>query len=150
MNSKNVDIPIFEDYSWLFSICWGLNLSDKINLSWSDKYVTLSNPSIYHTSKNTKESYKSNKFKISSKTWNEEFVLPDRSYSISNIKKHETFTDNPPIGIYINKIENRIAIKMKAGYYKQLITAETMKLLGSTKHKMMQTYMIQMVKMCLI
>ena len=121
MNSKNVDIPIFEDYSWLFSICWGLNLSDKINLNWSDKYVTLSNPSIYHTSKNTKESYKSNKFKTSSKTWNEEFVLPDRSYSISDIqdyfefiiKKHETFTDNPPIGIYINKIENRIAIKWK-------------------------------------
>ena len=130
MNSKNVDIPIFEDYSWLFSICWGLNLSDKINLNCRDKYVTLSNPSIYHTSKNTKESYKSNKFKTSSKTWNEEFVLPDRSYSISDIqefiryfefiiKKHETFTDNPPIGIYINKIENRIAIKMKTGYYKR-------------------------------
>ena len=92
-----------------------------------DKYVTLSNPSIYHTSKNTKESYKSNKFKTSSKTWNEEFVLPDRSYSISDIqdyfefiiKKHETFTDNAPIGIYINKIENRIAIKMKTGYYKR-------------------------------
>ena len=54
MNSKNVGIPIFEDYSLLFSICWGLNLSDKINLNWSDKYVTLSNPSIYYTSKNTK------------------------------------------------------------------------------------------------
>ena len=112
----------------------------------------------FTTHQKIQESYKSNKFKISSKTWNEEFVLPDRSYSISNIqdyfefiiKKHETFTDNPPIGIYINKIENIIAIKMKTGYYKQLITAETMKLLGSTKHKMMQTYMIQMVKMCLI
>ena len=112
----------------------------------------------FTTHQKIQESYKSNKFKISSKTWNEEFVLPDRSYSISNIqdyfefiiKKHETFTDNPPIGIYINKIEDIIAIKMKTGYYKQLITAETMKLLGTTKHKMMQTYMIQMVKMCLI
>ena len=84
----------------------------------------------FTTHQKIQESYKSNKFKISSKTWNEEFVLPDRSYSISDIqefiryfefiiKKHETFTDNPPIGIYINKIENRIAIKMKTGYYKR-------------------------------
>ena len=37
--------------------------------------------------------------------------------------------------IYINKIENRIAFKIKIGYYLELLTPETMKLLGSTKSK---------------
>ena len=35
--------------------------------------------------------------------------------------------------IYINKIENRITFKTKAGYYLELLTPETIKLLGSTK-----------------
>ena len=58
-----------------------MNLKDKINLSRSDKYVALSNLSIYYTRKNIKKSYKNNKFKISAPTWNKEFELPDRSYS---------------------------------------------------------------------
>ena len=53
-----------------------LNLSDKINLKRSNKYVALSNLSIYYTWKNIKKSYKNNKFKISASTWNEEFQLP--------------------------------------------------------------------------
>ena len=39
------------------------------------------------------------------------------------------------IRIYINKIENRITFKIKTGYYLELLTPETMKLLGSTKSK---------------
>ena len=31
------------------------------------------------------------------------------------LKKHETITDNPSIGIYVNKIENRTTFKIKAG-----------------------------------
>ena len=50
-----------------------LNLTDKINLSRSDKYVALSNLSIYYTWKNIKKSYKNNKSCISAPTWNEEF-----------------------------------------------------------------------------
>ena len=42
-------------------------------------------------------------------------------------------TVNPLIRIYINKIENRVTFKIKAGYYLELLTPETMKLLGSTK-----------------
>ena len=37
--------------------------------------------------------------------------------------------------IYVNKIENRITFKIKTGYYLELLTPETMKLLGSTKSK---------------
>ena len=65
------------------------------------------------------------------------------SYSLSNIqdyfkyilKKHETVPDNPSIMIYVNNIENRITFKIKTGYYIELLTFETMKLLGSTKIK---------------
>ena len=46
------------------------------------------------------------------------------------IKKHKAFTDNPPGRIYVNKIENRITFKIKAGY--------EMKLLGSAKSKIMK------------
>ena len=69
------------------------------------------------------------------------FDLPDGSCSISDIqdyfgfiiKKHETLTENPLIQIYLNKIKNRIVFKIKTGYKLELLTLETMKLLGSTK-----------------
>ena len=37
--------------------------------------------------------------------------------------------------IYINKIENRITFKIKAAYFLEFSTPETIKLLGSTKSK---------------
>ena len=85
--------------------------------------------------------YKNNKFKISAPTWNDTLDLPDGSYSIEdiqnyfefNIKKHETLIENPPIQIYPKKIKNIIVFKIKAGYKLELLTPETMKLLGSTK-----------------
>ena len=120
-----------------------LNLTDKINLKSSDKYVALSNHSIQYTWKNIKKSYKYNKFKISAPTWNEEFELPDGSYSVSdiqdyfkyNFKKNEAVSDSPSIRIYINKIEKRIIFEIKTRYYLELLTREIMKLLGSTKSK---------------
>ena len=48
------------------------------------------------------------------------------------IKKHQRMTDNPPIRIHINQIENRITFKIKRGYYLELLTSETMNLLGRT------------------
>ena len=50
-------------------------------------------------------------------------------------KKHETVTDNPSKRIYVNKRQNRITFKIKTGYYLELLTPETMKLIGSTKSK---------------
>ena len=49
------------------------------------------------------------------------------------IKKHEKLTDNSPIRDWANKIKNIITFKIKARYYFELLTPETMKLLGSTK-----------------
>ena len=51
------------------------------------------------------------------------------------LKKHETVTDNPSIMIYLNKIENKIIFKTETGYHLELLTLETIKLLGSTKSK---------------
>ena len=50
-----------------------LNISDKIRLRRSGKYVALLNLSIYDTWKNINKSSNNNKFKISAPTWNEEF-----------------------------------------------------------------------------
>ena len=65
-----------------------LNLSDKINLKRSDKCVALSNLSIYYTRKNIKKSYRINKFKMSTPSWNEELELSDGSYSVSDIQNY--------------------------------------------------------------
>ena len=65
-----------------------INLTDKIDLRRKDRYIALSNLSIYYTWKNIKKSYKNNKFKISAPTWNEEFELPDESYSIQDIQDY--------------------------------------------------------------
>ena len=51
------------------------------------------------------------------------------------LKSHSESVDNPPIRIYINRIENRITFKFKNGYYLELLTPETTKLLGSTESK---------------
>ena len=42
-------------------------------------------------------------------------------------------TENPPVQIYVNKIKNRIVFKIKTGYKLELLTPETIKLLGSAK-----------------
>ena len=51
------------------------------------------------------------------------------------LKKHSESVDNPSIRMYVNRIENRITFKIKRGYYLELLTPETMKLLGSTESK---------------
>ena len=64
--------------------------------------------------KNIKGSYNNNKFKISAPMWNDKFELSDGLYLISDIqdrserilKKQWQNIDNPPVRIYVDKIEN--------------------------------------------
>ena len=65
-----------------------LNLADKIDLQRSEISIALSNLSIYYTWKNIKSSNVNNKFKISAPRWNDKFVLPDESYSVSDIQEY--------------------------------------------------------------
>ena len=121
----------------------GLKLTDTLDLRRGQKTVALSNLSIYYTWKTKKSSSNNNIFKISAPTLNKKFELPDGSYSISDIqdyfeyilKKHHENVNNPSIKIYLNKIENRITFKINSGYYRELLTLETIKLLGSTESK---------------
>ena len=104
--------------------------------------MALANLSIYYTWKYVNSTYNNNKFKILTPTWNETFDLPDGSYNISElqdyieyiIKKHETIGETVPILIYASTINNRIVLKIKRGYKLELLSKETMKLLGSTKN----------------
>ena len=120
-----------------------LKLTDKLDLRRGQKILLYQILVFTVTWKNIKSSYNNNKFKISAPTWSDEFELPDGSYSVSDIqdyfeyilKKHSENVDNPSARIYVNKIENRITFKIKNGYYLELLTPETMKLLGSTKSK---------------
>ena len=97
--------------------------------------------SIYYTWKTIKSAYNNNKFKNSGPTWNDTFDLPDGSYSIDDIqdyfefiiKKHENLTEDPLVEIYPITIKSRIIFKIKTGYKLELLSSETMKLLGDTK-----------------
>ena len=117
------------------------NLIDKLDLKNPNKNMALASLIIYYTWKNVKSIYDHIKFKISAPTWNDTFDLPDKSYNISEIqdyieyiiKKHETIAETTLILIYANKISNRIVFKIKTGYKLELLSKETMKLLGSTK-----------------
>ena len=117
------------------------DLIDNLDFKNPNKNMELVKLSIYYTWKNVKSTYNNNKFKISAPTWNEKFDLPDGSYKISEIqdyieyiiKKHETISENAPTLIYANTINNRIVSKIKTRYKLELLSKETMKLLGSTK-----------------
>ena len=117
------------------------DLIDKLDFKNPNRNMALGSLSIYYTWKNVKSTYTNNKFKISAPTWNETFDLPDGLYNISEIqdyieyiiKKHEAIGENAPILIYANTINNRIVSKIKTGYKLELLSKETMKLLGSTK-----------------
>ena len=133
MNSKNSKANESHRFKY--------DLIDKLDLKNRNKNMALGSLSIYYTWKNVKSTYNNNKFEISAPTWNETFDLPDGSYNISEmqdyieyiIKKHETIGKNAPILIYANTINNRIVFKIKTGYKLELLSKETIKLLGSTK-----------------
>ena len=63
------------------------------------------------------------------------------------LKKHETISDNPLVQIYTSKIKNRIIFRLKTGYKLELLSPETMRLLGSKKKVSIK---VKMDKMCKI
>ena len=100
---------------------FALNLSQRLDLRSSNKYVSRQNLPNHYTWKNIRKQYKNNKPKLITPTWNDEFELPDSSYSVSDIhdfiefstKKYKTLTTVPPIHVYINRINNRFMFKTK-------------------------------------
>ena len=95
-----------------------LNLPQILDLKSSDKHVALQKLSIYYN----------NKLKKIAPMWNDEFELPDGSYSVLDIqdyieyinKMHETLTAIPPFHVYINIINNSLVFQVKDGYKVEL------------------------------
>ena len=79
---------------------------------------------------------------MSGPTWSEDVNIPDGSYEIPQIqnyfldevnKKHESnikSNEQSPILIYANRILSRVSFRIKTGYKLELLTNETMRLLG--------------------
>ena len=106
-----------------------LKLTDKLVLRWGEKNVALSSISTYYIRKYIQSSY-NNKFNnnsnnnnnniISAPTYNDEFELPDGSYSVSDIqdhfqyifKKHRENIDNPSVRTYV-KLKIELHLKWK-------------------------------------
>ena len=129
-NSKISDPSIFRLY-----------FTDKIGLR-RNKKIALSDLSIHYTWYNIKEQYNNNKFRLSGPNCSEDITIPDGSYEISQIqnyfldeviKKHKSnakSNEYSPILIYANRILNRVSFRIKTGYKLELLTNETMRLLG--------------------
>ena len=122
MNTKNSKTS--EPYRFKY------NLINKLDSKNPNKNMALASLSIYYTWKNVKSIYNNNKFKISTPTWNDTIDLPDGSYNIPAIqnyieyviKNHETIAETAPI---------LVVFKIKTGYKLELLSKETMKLLGT-------------------
>ena len=102
---------------------FNISLPKRSDLKNSDKYVALQNLSIYYSWKNIRQQYKNNKLKITAPTWNDVFELPDGCFSVSDIqnyieyimRNHENLTTIHSIHIYINRINNKLFIRIKDG-----------------------------------
>ena len=129
-NSKTNDLKRFRLY-----------FTDKIDLR-GNKKKALSDLSIHYTWYNIKEEYNNNKFRLPGQTWSKNVTMPDGSYEISQIqtyfldeviKKHESnvkSNEQSPILIFANRILNKVTFRIKTGYKLELLTNETMRLLG--------------------
>ena len=74
---------------------------------------------------------------------NDKFELHDGSYPVSDIQDYFVYIlknygediDKTSVQIYVNKMENSVKFNIKNGYSLELLTSETMKLLGRTENK---------------
>ena len=53
---------------------------------------------------------------------------------LSTSLENKKLSFDPPIEVYINRINNRLALKIKDGYKLELEKSETIKLFGSKKN----------------
>ena len=117
-----------------------LHILDKINWKGSDKYVPLSNISIYYAWKNHTKTIDL-KYQFQCGTKNLNYLTDHILHQILQIiliilsKNMKPWLIILQIRIYVTKTENRITFRTKTGYYLELLTPAAMKLFGSTKNK---------------
>ena len=105
--------------------------TDKFNSnSPNNKNFGLVNLSFYYAWKNIKSAYNNNQFKMPAPIWNDAFDLPDGSYP-SNLQCHHSYDGIEDYFEFI--IKKHDVFKVKAGYKLELLSPETMKLLGEAE-----------------
>ena len=74
-----------------------------------------------------------------------DLILFLQDYFEYTIKKHETIAGNPPVQIYVNKMKNRIAFKIKNGYKLELLTKKSNAIIRKRrKKKLIKTKMVSL------
>ena len=117
--------------------------TDKLDLKNPNKNMALANLSIYYTWKtlNLNKIITHLKFLPQIGMMNLICLMDHilflilQDYFENIIEKHETIVDNSPVQIYVNKIKSKIVFKMKTGYKLELLSEETIKLLGRPKKR---------------
>ena len=66
-----------------------LSLLQRLDLKSLNKHIALQNLPIYNIRKNVGQQYKNNKLKIIFPTWNNDFELPDSSYSVPDTQDYK-------------------------------------------------------------
>ena len=62
-------------------------------------------------------------------------VIPYQMLKVTFSTSSKSMNNKPPVKICVNKIQHRITLNIKSGYYLELLITECMKILGSTKEK---------------
>ena len=78
MNTENSETNESNKFVYQFT--------DKLSIKNPNENIGLVNLSIYYTWKNSKSAHNNSRFKILASTSNDEFDLPDGSYSISDMR----------------------------------------------------------------
>lgn len=105
---------------------------------------------MYYTWPNVAKRYNNNKIKLTGPRWTKEITFPDGSYSIGQLQeiifneqvKHDSTIreTDPHLCLYVNKITNRIIVKLDRGYSIDFMSDEMMKLVGSDKRVVAGAY----------
>ena len=74
-------------------------------------------------------------------------VLSDIQYYFEYIIKNlETLTGNPPLKIYINRMDDRMKFNIKIRYSFEFLTPKTIKLVDTSENKIMKINMVKKYK----
>ena len=96
--------------------------------------MALANLSIYYIWKNIKSEYSNNKFKISAPSWKDTFDVTNGNITLKDFRKYEKLEyEKNKLKLVIDFLNNCKQLGVYPEHKLELLTLETMKLLGSTK-----------------
>ena len=104
-----------------------LKLTSKLGLRLGEKFIALSNLSIYYTWRNIKSSYNNNKFKISAPTWNDNC---NWTRTQNHLNEHSTIWPNwPQLRVQLQSLNLQISCLLRASSsltFRQLYSVDSL------------------------